>query len=237
MFKKIVAGLATLSAIATGVYLLLIRPWHLRWGATDEEVRRPMPGDDEVKHPMYRTTRAITIKARPAEIWPWLVQMGYRRGGLYSYDWLDRLFGILDRPSAESIIPEFQNLKVGDVIPLGAGPNWPVKAIESNRSLLIALHDPQNPESWLTWSWGIYPLDETHTRLVSRVRGRLASTLGGFLMLIILDPTAFLMERKMLLGIKRRAERRSETSPEPDEEAAAGQAQQNKPAAESRKVF
>lgn len=237
MFKKIVAGLATLSAIATGVYLLLIRPWHLRWGATDEEVRQPMPGDDEVKHPMYRTTRAITIKARPAEIWPWLVQMGYRRGGLYSYDWLDRLFGILDRPSAESIIPEFQNLKVGDVIPLGAGPNWPVKAIESNRSLLIALHDPQNPEFALTWSWGIYPLDETHTRLVSRVRGRLASTLGGFLMLIILDPTAFLMERKMLLGIKRRAERRSETSPEPDEEAAAGQAQQNKLAAESRKVF
>jgi hypothetical protein len=108
MFKKIVLGGAALKVIALASYLLFIRPWHLRWGANDEELRRSMPGDDEIQQPLYTTTRAVTINAQPAEIWPWLVQMGYQRGGLYSYDWLDRLFGILDRPSADRIIPEFE---------------------------------------------------------------------------------------------------------------------------------
>jgi hypothetical protein len=209
MFKKIVLGGAALKAIALASYLLFIRPWHLRWGANDEELRRSMPGDDEIQQPLYTTTRAVTINAQPAEIWPWLVQMGYQRGGLYSYDWLDRLFGILDRPSADRIIPEFQHLQVGDVIPLGAGPSWPVKAIEPKQSLLIRLSDPQYPESGVTWVWALYPLDEKQTRLVSRVRGRLPLTLGGSFILFLLEPTGFIMERKMLLGIKQRAEQSS----------------------------
>ncbi|HZT99656.1 MAG TPA: hypothetical protein VFA10_08365, partial [Ktedonobacteraceae bacterium] len=179
MFKKIALGVAALKAIALASYLFFIRPWHLRWGANDEELRQSMPGDDEIQQPLYATTRAVTINAQPAEIWPWLVQMGYQRGGLYSYDWLDRLFGILDRPSADRIIPEFQHLQVGDVIPLAAGPSWPVKAIDANQSLLIRLSDPHYPESGVTWVWALYPLDEKHTRLVSRVRGRLPLTLGG----------------------------------------------------------
>jgi hypothetical protein len=161
------------------------------------------------KQPLYATTRAVTINAKPTEIWPWLVQMGYQRGGLYSYDWLDRLFGILDRPSADRIIPGFQHLQVGDAIPLGAGPSWPVKAIEPNQSLLVRLSDPQYPESGVTWVWALYPLDEKHTPLVSRVRGRLPLTLGGIFMLFLLEPTGFIMERKMLLGIKQRAEQSS----------------------------
>ncbi len=207
MFKKIGIGLAFLGGTALGVYLRFIRPWHLRWGTSDEELQRPMPGDDEIQRPLYATTRAVTINAEPADIWPWLVQMGYQRGGLYSYDWLDRLFRILDHPSADRIIPEFQHLQVGDVIPLGAGPSWPVKALEPNQSLLILLRDPQNPEFGLTWVWALYSLDERNTRLVSRVRGRLPLTLGGVFMLLLLEPTGFIMERKMLLGIKRRAER------------------------------
>ena len=86
-----------------------------------------MPGDGLVVDPTFSYTTAILINARPEHIWPWLVQMGYQRGGLYSYDWLDRLFGFLDRPSATQILPEFQHLAVGDAIPLrGAddGP-WP----------------------------------------------------------------------------------------------------------------
>jgi len=210
MFKKIAPGLAILGGTALSIYLRFIRPWHLRWGASDEELQRPLPGDDEIQQPLYATTRAVTIKAQPADIWPWLVQMGYQRGGLYSYDWLDRLFGILDRPSADRVIPEFQHLQVGDVIPLGAGPSWPVKAIEPNQSLLILLKDPRNPECGVTWVWALYPLDERHTRLVSRVHGRLPLTLGGIFLLLLLEPAAFMMERKMLLGIKQRVEKAQE---------------------------
>jgi hypothetical protein len=213
MFKKISIGLAILGAVSFGVYLRFIRPWHLRWGTSDEELQRPMPGDDEIKQPSYATTRAVTIQTRPEEIWPWLVQMGYQRGGLYSYDWLDRLFGILDRPSEDRILPEFQHLKVGDVIPLGAGPNWPVKALEPNQSLLILLKNPQDPAFGLTWAWALYSLDERQTRLVSRVRCRMPLTPGGILLLLVLEPTGFIMERKMLLGIKQRAERMSRQTP------------------------
>ena len=101
---------------------LMSGPWR-KWGATEAEATRPMPGDDEVKQPMQVTTRAVTVKARAADIWPWLVQMGYRRGGMYSYDWIDRRLGILDQPSANRIISEFQDLKVGDVIPMGKPPS------------------------------------------------------------------------------------------------------------------
>src|SRR5687768_2921610 len=83
-----------------------------------------------VSGPTYSGTMALIVNARPEHIWPWLVQMGYQRGGLYSYDWLDRLFGFLDRPSATRILPEFQHLAVGDEIPLGRGPAWPVAVIE-----------------------------------------------------------------------------------------------------------
>jgi len=103
--KVISAGIS--GAAILSVYLLLIRPWQLRWGATDEEVVRTMPGDDIVKHPTFNATRAVTINARPEAIWPWLVQMGMARAGWYSYDWIDNL----GRPSAERLIPELQHLE------------------------------------------------------------------------------------------------------------------------------
>ena len=84
---------------------------------------------------------AVTVNAAPDHIWPWRIQLGYRRGGLYSYDWLDRLFGYLHRPSAPRILPEFQDLAVGDEIPLGRGPSWPVAAIEPNRALVLEMRN------------------------------------------------------------------------------------------------
>ena len=99
-----------------------------------------MPGDRHVTLPSYETTLGVTINTAPAAIWPWLMQMGYRRGGLYSYDWLDRLFGYLDAPSAERILPEWQQLAVGDEIPIGRGGGFPVKAIEPFRSLVLGGH-------------------------------------------------------------------------------------------------
>lgn len=181
-------------------------PWR-KWGATEAEATRPMPGDDEVKQPMQVTTRAVTVNARAADVWPWLVQMGYRRGGMYSYDWIDRRLGILDQPSANRIIPEFQRLEAGDVIPMGKPPSWPVKAIERNRMLLIVINEPN---AQVTWCFMLDEIADRQTRLVLRVRNRLAMSPLLLLSLPIMLPGEFLMVRKMLLGIKQRAERQGQ---------------------------
>src|SRR6476661_7211352 len=116
---------------------LLPSAWR-NWGATAAELSGPMTGDSKVPSPNYAATLAVTINATPADVWPWLVQLGYRRGGLYSYDWLHRLFGYLDRPSADQILPEFQHLAVGDEIPIGRGGGFPVTAIEPGRELVMS---------------------------------------------------------------------------------------------------
>ena len=118
-------------------YWFPIRRWFGRWGTTPADLARVMSGDAAIVNPTYTTTLAITVSARPENIWPWLVQMGYQRGGLYSYDWLDRLFGYLDGPSSNRILPEFQHLAVGDEIPIGRGGGFPVTAIEPYRALVL----------------------------------------------------------------------------------------------------
>jgi hypothetical protein len=146
---------------------------------------------------------AVTVDARPEHIWPWLVQIGYQRGGLYSYDWLDRLFGYLDRPSATRILPECQNLVVGDTIPLGRGPSWPVAAIEPNRSLVLDMRN-MGGFDWV-WQFGLYQIDETRTQLVSRSCVR-TNTVWARLATYAIEPAGFLMTRRMLLGLRERAE-------------------------------
>ena len=162
-----------------------------------------MLGDTHVTLPSYEATLGVTIEAAPAAIWPWLMQMGYRRGGLYSYDWLDRLFGYLDAPSAEHILPEWQSLAVGDEIPVGRGGGFPVKAIEPLRSLVLGGHATS-----IDWSWefAIVPIGNCRTRLLSRSRVRTRRSVRTWLTMLAIEPSAFLMTRKMLLGIKRRAE-------------------------------
>ena len=98
-----------------GVYIGVYRPRQLRWGATDGEVAREMPGDEIVARPVFNATRAVTVNARPEDIWPWLVQIGFGRAGWYSYDILDNL----GRHSSEQILPEYQTLEPGDLIPFG----------------------------------------------------------------------------------------------------------------------
>ena len=185
---------------------LMSGPWR-KWGATEAEATHPMPGDDEVKQPIQVTTRAVTVKARAADIWPWLVQMGYRRGGMYSYDWIDRRLGILDQPSAKRIIPEFQHLEVGDVIPMGKPPSWPVKAIEPNRMLLLVINEPN---AQVTWCFMLDEIADRQTRLILRVRSRLAMSPLLLLALPIMIPGEFLMVRRMLLGIRQRAEKQGQ---------------------------
>ena len=203
-WKSLAVGAGVAGSIALPAYYLLVRRWHARWGATDEEVERAMPGDDLVEHPWDVTTRAITMRATPADIWPWLLQMGYQRGGLYSNDWIDKVMGVLDEPSSWEILPEFQHLEAGDVIPIGgSGPDWPVKSVEPYKSLVLDIRDEGID---ISWSFGLYELDEEHTRFVLRIRIRVAPLMQVISLLPILDFGSFLMVRWMLLGIKARAE-------------------------------
>jgi hypothetical protein len=210
MFKKVGIGLAALGAVLFGVYLRFIRPWQLRWGATDEEVARAMPGDDEVKHPTFNATRAVTIQARPEDIWPWLLQIGAGRAGWYTYDWLER------QRFAERIIPEFQHLEVGDLIPTNSkGTHGPlVKALDPNRRLMLWGH---TEELIYTWYWGLYPLDARQTRLITRVHMRYEWTSPMLVFNLLVEFADIVMMRKMLLSIKQRAEHASRQTREPAE--------------------
>jgi hypothetical protein len=193
------------------VYWFPVRRWMARWGATPSDLTRVMAGDSLIVDPTYSGTMAVIVNAPPEHIWPWLVQMGYQRGGLYSYDWLDRLFGYLDRPSATRLLPEFQHLVVGDKIPLGRGPAWPVAATEPRRALVLDMRNIGGID-WV-WQFGLYPVDEKRTQLVSRSRVR-AQTLWARLFTFAIEPAGFLMTRRMLLGLKQRAEALAPTGPD-----------------------
>ncbi len=185
------------------VYWFPIRRWMSRWGTSPSDLTRVMAGDGLLANPTYSGTMAVIVNAPPEHIWPWLVQIGYQRGGLYSYDWLDRLFGYLDRPSASCILPEFQHLAVGDHIPLGRGPSWPVATIEPNRALVLDMRN-MGGFDWV-WQFGLYTVDDKQTRLVSRSRVR-TQTAWARLFTYAIEPAGFLMTRRMLLGLKQRAE-------------------------------
>lgn len=185
-------------------YVLLVRPWHRRWGATPAEVARPLPGDSLVAAPQEVTTRAITIRARPDQVWPWLAQMGRGRGGLYSYDALDRAFGVLDAPSARTLLPRFQRLAPGDTIPVGGSAGWPVAIADPNRTLLLNVNEAG---ARVTWVFVLTPVGSGGTRLVTRVRARLPAGWRSAIIGAVLDPAEFVMVRRMLLNLRDRAER------------------------------
>ncbi len=201
-------------------YIFLLRPRHLRWGATVAETAQTLPGDEFIPTPRLNTTHAITIYAPVEHVWPWLVQIGQGRGGFYSYDWLENLLG-LDIHSAERILPEHQGLKVGDRIPLAPnGFGIPVVLLESKQMLVLhgdtrldqAVRDMAVAGGYLatTWGWYLQALDRRTTRLVERFRCDWNPSFANqVLMHVVMEPVSFIMERKMLLGIKERAEHRA----------------------------
>jgi hypothetical protein len=194
-------GVATLGAATT--YLSVGRKPCLTWGSTELDAKRTMPGDELLEDPDILSTRAISIDALPSAIWPWLVQMGSDKGGVYTYDWIENLFG-LKMHSANEILPQFQNLQIGDIEPLGTkGPRLRVAIIERERALVLHSEDG----NWI-WTFGLYPTIEGRTLLVSRNRIALhgASVLTRLAYVLIMEPGSLIMERKMLLGIKQRAE-------------------------------
>jgi hypothetical protein len=198
---KILAALALLGLVVA-IYLFLARPYQLHWGATRDEIGRPMPGDELDPKPMFLATRAITINATPEEIWPWLMQMGYGRAGFYGYDIIENIGSKRGMRSADRIIPELQHFKVGDDLPLSAAGGLVFYAIEPNRYLIWT-----GPDGWGAFTWALYPLDENHTRLVSRIlwthHWNQPSQLG---MDIFTEFTDHLAVRKILQGIKGRVE-------------------------------
>jgi hypothetical protein len=217
MALKIARRAIAVSGIALGGYVLLVRPWQRRWGATDEEVKSSLPGDELVSNPDVVLTRAITIQAKPAEIWPWLAQIGQGRGGYYSYDRLENLLG-LKMKNAVSINPEWQHISVGDIIPAEpGGKGFKVLAVEPERSLVIGSVEANDEGVFegfkqmfpaFTWAFVLEKIDDEHTRLISRLRGKVQpdqpvpTRMAGS----CFEPIEFLMTRRMLLGIKQRAE-------------------------------
>jgi hypothetical protein len=210
-----VGGLALLGA-AIALYERLVRPWHLRWGASDDEVEARLVGDDLVAEPARQCTRAITIAAPPDRVWPWVVQLGADRGGFYSYDWLENLFA-LGIHSADRIVPEWQRREVGDLVyadATGSG-GWYVMAVEPDRVLVLQVADVEaghpvrrtEPPWWeFAWTFALRRGPDGTTRLLVRERvafGKLPVRLA----MAPVGVVSFVMTRKMMLGITARAER------------------------------
>lgn len=195
-----VGAVASIFLLALITYLSLIRPWQLRWGATDEEFSRSMPGDEILQSPELSATRAVTVRAPPEKIWPWIVQMGDGRAGFYAYDWLDNG----GRSSATRIIRGLQQLQAGDSIPLVEGRVYErVHSVDPLRSTVWVSTDQPITGSW---AWVLDPIDENHTRLITRLRGSYQWTSPVILFQLWIDWGDFPFMRKSLLGVKQRAE-------------------------------
>ncbi|HSF40005.1 MAG TPA: hypothetical protein VLT87_09450 [Thermoanaerobaculia bacterium] len=206
-------GLAS-GAAAAVTFGLALRPLFLNWGATDEEVHRFWPGDELSPRPASEATRAITIHAPGEAVWPWIVQIGQDRGGFYSYTWLENLFGARIR-NADRILPEHQSRQVGDTVWMTPRERYGGKGcsrvarIEPGRDMVLVTPDDYDsavtkgfaPNG--TWAFLLDPVDEGTTRLV--VRSRSGPKADPFRFLIF-DPAHFIMEWKMMRGIRDRAE-------------------------------
>jgi hypothetical protein len=190
---------AFLGALAA-LYILMRRSI-LTWGTTTHEAGSRLPGDELLEEADGVSTRAITINAPAAAVWPWLAQMGPSpRGGAYTYDWIENLLG-LDMHSTDEVLPEYQHPEVGDGF--SYGPNEMSYAIVDPEHVLATRSADGN------WVW-TFVLEEQGgaTRLISRNRFRLPA-LKDRIGMIPMEPGSLVMERKMLLGIKQRAERLS----------------------------
>lgn len=191
--------IASILLVLAVFYLAIFRPWQLRWGATDEEVKRSMPGDNIVDKPSFNATRAVTINAPAENIYPWIVQMGVNRAGWYSYDLLDNLA----RPSAEVILPKHQNIQVGDLIPMSPDGKQGIWVKDFRTTEWMLWWDKIGDTSWV---WVIYSEGKSYSRLVTRVRVKYRWFSPAILFNLIIEFFDILMMHKCMLGIKRRAE-------------------------------
>jgi len=192
-----------IAIIVTGLvltYLFIIRPWHLKWGATKEEQALELPGDNNVQRPDFNATRGITINSTPELIWKWIIQIGSKRAGWYSIDWMDNA-GI---KSSDKILPEFQKIEVGQFIPFTPDQKngmW-VNDFKDYEYILWV-----DKEGKATWLWYLYPIDKTRSRLVTRLKTKYNWKGIWIIYYILYDVGDIVMMSKCMKGIKERAER------------------------------
>jgi len=191
------------------LYLFLIRPSQLHWGATAQEVDRAMPGDDLVANPIFVATRAITIRGGPEDIWPWLVQMGYDRAGFYGYDLIENLGSKTGIRSAASIVRELQHPKTGDVLPISSVAHLTFGNIQPNQ-YLIWQSEAQPHDGAFTWA--LYPVDQSHTRLVSRIRLRYHLKIRALVLDLFTEFADHVAVPRILIGVRNRVEGRASDS-------------------------
>lgn len=198
-----------------GLYRLVIRPWQMRWGATDDEIAMDLPGDELVAGPADQLTRAISINAPPEEVWRWIVQLGADRGGFYSYDWLENLCG-LGIHSADAVVAEWQKRSVGDLVAANSARTggWYVADLRPNDVLVLQMADVRNgrpadrtqPPGWeFVWTFALRPDGNGATRLLVRERVGFASPYVKAVF-APMGIVSFVMTHKMMLGIKARVE-------------------------------
>jgi hypothetical protein len=190
--------------------VLATRPVYLHWGTTAAERASSLPGDDIVPLAKYRLDHGITIRAPASAIWPWLMQLGQDRAGFYSYDWLERAFGV-DVHNAGTLDPAWADREVGDFVRatqpdylggvFGDSLGWRITRLEHERLMYLD-------------KWGAFvlvPVDGHTTRLIVRTRGAgepsLLSVVLGPVNVFLFEPAHFIMQRGMLRGIRDRAER------------------------------
>jgi hypothetical protein len=211
--------LAVAAGLAGGVFAAV---HHLgrTWGSTRGERSTRMPGDEIDTRPLGVTNHAVTVDAPPSQVWPWLVQMGYHRGGWYTYPWVDRWIWHIDNPSADRIVDAFQDLRVGDIVPDGEpGTAWyVVRQLDPERSLVLhsTTHLPPAVRNrvWVSWTWSflLEPLPGNRTRILLRVRATGSPTvMAAFHLLIV--PSDLVMARSMLRGIRKRVQGRPVAGP------------------------
>lgn len=235
MLRSIAGLTAGVAVSAVAGYQLAYKPWRRQWEAGREESVRTLPGDDLIPDADFIQTMAVTIDAPPSAVWPWLLQMGYGRGGWYSYDAID-----MRDHSARVILPELQDLTVGRLVPFAPGMSFRVDGLEPERALVLygdsalveqqqraaekvrdgepteeeppglkmvgAISQANMSEFKVSWAFVLDPLDGGRTRLLERFHAR--STPGPATAIVgpIVDHGHFLMTRKQMLGIKERAE-------------------------------
>jgi hypothetical protein len=198
-------------------YVFALRPWHLRWGATEAELIQCWPGDEMIPHPRRQVTHAITIAAPAATVWALIVQIGQDRAGYYSYSWLENLFGA-DIHNIDRIVPEYQQRQVGDIVWMapkdryGGQGRMVVALLEPGKSMVLV-----DPESWDIsqdgeaakglWAFHVREIDNSTTRLVIRGSTGEKSRGADLMDYLFWEPAHFFMERKMMLTVRELAER------------------------------
>jgi hypothetical protein len=212
--RAVAGGVAALLAAYLGVSVAA-RPWYRSWGACPEEARERLAGDSLIDDAAMQTTRAITIAASPGRVWPWLLQLGQGRGGLYTYTWVENALRA-DIHNLDYIDPQLQRLDVGDRVRLTPDPYlgrlpgqyYTVTEIRAREALVMVQQLPRGAIT--SWSFVLRAQADGNARLLVRTRAseppRASTRVQRALELLLLEPGYFVMERGMLRGIKRRAE-------------------------------